>query len=187
MIPLCADNMVGSVPLIKLCHFFWARRQQSVTCNSTPTIRHMFSKHKDSCFPCGCADAAATDGRRGSNVCEVNPWLWQFGRGRPRLGGLTIVHTSKRKDAVSNARPLAQVCSRDSMSLRLQPDSKYMVLYDSMYECVRVCTSTYEYIRVCISIIMVCKIHDLHNFFSLLAPKYNVLIVLCLGGVPMHL
>ncbi len=37
-----------------------------------------------------CLDAAAEDGRRGSNVCEVNPWLWQFGRGKPRLGGLTI-------------------------------------------------------------------------------------------------
>ncbi len=31
---------------------------------------------------------------------------------------------------------------------RLQPDSKYIVLYDSMYEYIRVYTSTYEYIRV---------------------------------------
>jgi hypothetical protein len=36
----------------------------------------MFSKRKDSGFPYGCADAAATDGRRGSNVYEVNQWLW---------------------------------------------------------------------------------------------------------------
>jgi hypothetical protein len=64
----------------------------------------MFSKHKDSGFPYGCADAAATDGRRGSNFYEVNPWLWQFGRGKPRLGGLTITQTAKRKDAMSNAR-----------------------------------------------------------------------------------
>ena len=51
-----------------------------------------------------CADAAPTDGLLGSNVYEVNQWLWQFGRGKPRLGGLTIKETSERKDAVSNAQ-----------------------------------------------------------------------------------
>jgi hypothetical protein len=71
------QNMMGRVPLIPL---FLAG-------NSTPTIPHMFSKRKDSGFPYGCADTAATDGRRGSNVYEVNPWLWQFGRGKLRLGG----------------------------------------------------------------------------------------------------
>ena len=93
---LVADvqNMMGRVPLILL---FLAG-------NSTPTIPHIFSKRKDSGFPYGCADTAATDGRRGSNVYEVNPWLWQFGRGKPRLGGLTIEETTERKDAVSNAR-----------------------------------------------------------------------------------
>ena len=91
------QNMVGRVPLMPL---FLAG-------NSTPTIPHIFSKRKDSGFPYGCADAAATDGRRGSNVYEVNPWLWQFGRGKPRLGGLSIEEsqeTTERKDAVSNAR-----------------------------------------------------------------------------------
>ncbi len=33
------------------------------------------NKRKDSGFPYGCADSAAADGRRGSNVYEVNPWL----------------------------------------------------------------------------------------------------------------
>ncbi len=46
---------------------------------------------------------AATDGRQGSNVYEVKQWLWQFGRGKPRLGGLTFEETTERKDAVSNA------------------------------------------------------------------------------------
>ncbi len=45
----------------------------------------------------GCADAAALDGRRGSNVHEVNPWMWQFGRGKPRLGGLTVEETADRQ------------------------------------------------------------------------------------------
>jgi hypothetical protein len=63
----------------------------------------MFSKRKDSGFLYGCANAAPMDGRWGSDVYEVNQWLWQFGRGKPRLGGLTIEETSERKDAVSNA------------------------------------------------------------------------------------
>jgi hypothetical protein len=66
------QNMVGRVPLVPL---FLAG-------NSTPTIPHIFSKSKDSGFPYGCADAAATDGLRGSNVYEVNQWLWQLGCGR---------------------------------------------------------------------------------------------------------
>jgi hypothetical protein len=59
----------------------------------------MFSKRKDSGFPYGCADSAAADGRRGSNVYKVNPWLWQFGRGKPRLGGLTVKETAERNNA----------------------------------------------------------------------------------------
>ncbi len=51
----------------------------------------------------GCADTAAKDGRRDSNVDEVNTWLWQFGRAKPRLGGLTIEETSERQDSVSKA------------------------------------------------------------------------------------
>jgi hypothetical protein len=89
-----AENMVGRVPLIPL---FLAG-------NSTPTIPHVFSKRRDSGFPYGCADSAAVDGRRGSNVYEVNLWLWQFGRGKPRLGGLTVRQTAARKNAVTDAR-----------------------------------------------------------------------------------
>ncbi len=39
------------------------------------------------------------NGRRGSNVYEVKTWLWQFGRGKPHLGGLTIEATTERQDA----------------------------------------------------------------------------------------
>ncbi len=81
--------MVGRVPLIPL---FLAG-------NSIPTIPHKFSKHRDrgSLFAMRCADTAASDGRRGSNVYEVNMWLWNFGRGKPRLGGLTVEETAIRK------------------------------------------------------------------------------------------
>ena len=45
----------------------------------------------------------ARPGRRGSNVYEVNPWLWQFGHGRPRLGDLSVSETEERRDAVIRA------------------------------------------------------------------------------------
>ena len=48
----------------------------------------------------GCADSASSDGRRGSSVYEVNTWLWNFGRGKPRLGGLTVKETAVRKETV---------------------------------------------------------------------------------------
>ena len=89
-----AELMVGRVPLLPLY----------LAGNATPTIPHMFSKRKEAGFPFGCADAAALDGRRGSNIYEVNPWLWQFGRGKPRLGGLSIKQTGERKKVASDAR-----------------------------------------------------------------------------------
>ena len=57
-------------------------------------MRHL----KGSAFQLGTADAAAAEGRRGSNVYEVNPWLWQFGRGRPSIGGLSVSETKERRD-----------------------------------------------------------------------------------------
>ncbi len=92
--------MVGRVPLIPL---FLAG-------NSTPTIPHQYSQHKRTGFPVGSCDTAAADGRRGSNVYEVNPWLWQFGgnfgRGKPRLGGLSVEKTDARKEAAQTERLL---------------------------------------------------------------------------------
>jgi hypothetical protein len=83
------ENMVGRVSLMPL---FLAG-------NATLTIPHLYSKRKESGFPLGCADAAAVDGRHGSNVYEVNPWLWQFGRGKPCLGDLSVEATAERKQA----------------------------------------------------------------------------------------
>ena len=74
--------------------------------NLTPTIPHKYSQHKGSGFPAGSCDTAAGDGRRGSNVYEVNPWLWQFGRGKPRLGGLSCEETDDRRNAALQERSL---------------------------------------------------------------------------------
>ncbi len=77
--------------------------------NSPPTIPHKYSQHKslaDSGFPVGSCDTASADGRRDSNVYEVNLWLWQFGRGKPRLGGLSVEETDDRKEAALKERSL---------------------------------------------------------------------------------
>ena len=71
--------------------------------NTTPTIPHKLRHRKASAFQYGIADAATVHGHRGSNVYEVNPWLWQFGRGRPRLGGLSVSETEERREAVVRA------------------------------------------------------------------------------------
>ena len=69
--------------------------------NSTPTIPHQLRQHWRGKFPYGLADAASpygnafsygldeadASGKKGSNVYEINQWLWEFGRGKPRLGG----------------------------------------------------------------------------------------------------
>ena len=40
--------------------------------------------------------------QKGSNVYQLNQWLWEFGRGKPRLGGLsvTVAETEARRIAV---------------------------------------------------------------------------------------
>ena len=62
----------------------------------------------------GCADSAAADGRRGSNVYEINQWLWKFGQGKPRPGGLTVDETAMRKNTVreENAKRSAETRRR---------------------------------------------------------------------------
>ncbi len=42
----------------------------------------------------GSADTADADGRRGSNVYEVNTWLWLFAGGKLRLGGFSVEETA---------------------------------------------------------------------------------------------
>ena len=69
-------------------------------------IPHQYSQHKRSGFPVGICDSAAGDGRRGSNAYEVNLWLWQFGRGKPRLGGLSVEKTGAKKAAAQKERLL---------------------------------------------------------------------------------
>jgi hypothetical protein len=98
-----AENMLGRVPLIQLF----------LIENVTPTIPHIYGKQKDSGSPMGCADEAAVDGT-GSNVNEVNPLLWQFGRGN--LGCLTAA-SAKRMVAEDDARKKASSVSQGGSSL----------------------------------------------------------------------
>ena len=69
--------------------------------NYTPTIPHQLRQHRSARFSHGLADAADESGEweatSRANVYEINQWLWQFGRGKPRLGGLSMAE----KDAKS--------------------------------------------------------------------------------------
>ena len=79
----------------------------------------MFSKRMDAGSPFGCSNAAAVDGRRGNNIYEVNVWLWQLGRGKPRLGSLSFEHSAERKDIAHDA----QACSSAAESKRVDKTS----------------------------------------------------------------
>jgi hypothetical protein len=106
------ENITGRVPLFPL---FLAG-------NSTPTVPHCYSKHKDTGFPMGCADSAAVDGRRGSNVYDSvrsthdcgsldgasRDWvdsMWRKllrGRRLPKMKGSSV---DDRRDSVSDPGP----------------------------------------------------------------------------------
>ena len=87
--------------VVELCTL--ADSNHNVPCESGiqyPSLVAMQNRpNKGSAFPMGSADTANDDGRRGSNVYEVNHWLWMFGRGKPRLGGLSVAETAVRKSA----------------------------------------------------------------------------------------
>ena len=51
------------------------------------------------------ADHAADEsGRKGSNMYEINQWLWQFGLGKPRLGGLSVAETDSEERCIAVAK-----------------------------------------------------------------------------------
>ena len=85
----------------------------------------------------GSADSAAADGRRGCNVYEVNSWLWNFGRGKPRLGGLTVEETTVRKKTVRKDQAKCSVgaggrMERDEMKFAVF--WKYVPVRTSIYD-----------------------------------------------------
>ena len=87
------NNVLGRVPLFPLF----------LDGNATATIPHHLRHLKASAFPHGAADAATSDGQRGSSAYDVNTWLWQFGRGRERLGGLSVSEAEDRREQVYSA------------------------------------------------------------------------------------
>ncbi len=84
-----------------LSHCFWqeTRLKQSLTSTVSAWIQ-----------------APASDGVRrcSSAVLQAHPWLWQFGREKTRLGGLTVEETAKRLVAkyVDRKKREAETCQR---------------------------------------------------------------------------
>ena len=92
------SNVLGRVPLMPLF----------LRGNITPTIPHYFRNLQRSEFPYGSADDSNDSGRKGSNVYKLNQWLWEFGRGKPRFGGLSDSvggKTEERRIAVMQNGP----------------------------------------------------------------------------------
>ena len=56
-------------------------------------------------------------GRRGSNVYEVNLWLWQIGRGKPLFGGFRW-QTQRTVELSSRQTVLGVLLRRASAALR---------------------------------------------------------------------
>jgi hypothetical protein len=88
----------------------------------------------------GCADTADADGRRGSNVYEDNPWLWQFGRGKLRLGDLTVEETALKKAARHKEQAKRAVEIRWK---RIERDSNEVCFHTSTYQYIPIRTSMY--------------------------------------------
>jgi hypothetical protein len=114
------ENMVGRVPLMPL---FLAG-------NATATMPHLYSKRKESGFPLGCADAAAVDGRRGSNVYEPS---MRSTRGCGNLGvasrawvtcQLRILQTVQRGSKLTGMKATSVQLRLVGGERRIKPDSK---------------------------------------------------------------
>ncbi len=110
------------------------------------TIPHKFSKHKGSVFPFGCADSTTSDGRRGSSVYEVNTWLWNFGCGKPHLGGLHLDKTSMRKKTVREDQARHSVETRRRRRARMEHDQMKCA---DLLKSVPVRACRYVYVLVC--------------------------------------
>ncbi len=100
----CMNHPKYPVSTLILPRIWWA---ESPICNCfllVTTLPYLLSKPNNSDFPFGCADTVAVDRLYCSNVYEVNPWQWQFGRGKPHLGDLTVEQTATRKEDETCAR-----------------------------------------------------------------------------------
>ena len=53
-----------------------------------------------------------------ANVYEINQWLWQFGRGKPRLGGLSVAETEELCIAVAKGGAKRAVVTRARRSCK---------------------------------------------------------------------
>ena len=80
--------------------------------STTSTIPNKYAVRQSRDFEFGCADGPGQGirqgSRRGSHVYEVNTWLWNFGRPKPRVAGLSVAKTEKirkrcRGDAAKSA------------------------------------------------------------------------------------
>jgi hypothetical protein len=68
--------------------------------NETPTIPQSFAKHQRRWFPHGQADKSKQN--RGSRIFEVNQFIWNYPRPRPRIG--TVEEAEQKRQQNLTAR-----------------------------------------------------------------------------------
>jgi hypothetical protein len=83
-------------------------------------------------------------GRKAHQSEQVNPWLWQFWRGKPRLGGLTVKDTAERMNAACNVR--LKVSQGEWFEVKSGRDLHFCV-HESMYQYVP--ASCCMYLSIC--------------------------------------
>ena len=68
-------------------------------------------------------NALNATGRKGSNVYEMNLWVWQFGRGNPQLGGLSVADKEDRwTELLKDGHRCAVETRKRPRRVRLQSD-----------------------------------------------------------------
>ena len=109
-----AQNMVGRVPLNPL---FLAG-------NSTPTIPHMFAKHKDACFLLAAQTLRQWTDDGAAMSTKLTRGCGRLGAASPAWGACPSCRLKKGM-MLLQAKPGASVRpSRNGFARRLQPDAK---------------------------------------------------------------
>ena len=62
--------------------------------NATSTIPPKYSSRQQDAFKCGCTNGVGPTSGRGSQIYEINNWLWKFGWSQ---GGLSVATTAKSR------------------------------------------------------------------------------------------
>ncbi len=94
--------------------------------NTTSSIPYKYTARQKQAFEFGCADRQGPASRRGSDVHEINTWMWNFGRPQPRVGGLSVAKQRGSTDSPGLKHPCVLGRHRRPARLLLKRFNKYI-------------------------------------------------------------